>query len=151
MTTTILPPPLNYDMRVVDVAVAEHLIGYRRETVQPSWYRVPVDLFSIEFDGRQEVVYSYDANACNAMIFRNRVDDKMGYAQPLPRYSSEIHVAWVEVLDAVTRFQPPQRARFRDLMKTVDLLAMTEEQVAMRICLTALAALDKLKDLPKAK
>ena len=75
----------DYDLRL---QVAEHVVGLHVERVKPDWYEREVFCF---YDPAfpQLVAYSWDANACNAMMFCNGKDASAGYAPPLPSYESE--------------------------------------------------------------
>ena len=78
--------------REIDVLVAEHVMGFHVERIKPDWYPHEVTLFFRP--GNPLVEYSYDENACNAMMHRNGKDDSDGTASPLPFYSEEIEHAW---------------------------------------------------------
>ena len=84
--------------RELDVLVAEKALGMRVERIRTNWYHHEILCF---FEpGCDLMVYSYDENACNAMMYRNGVDESAGVAAPLPYYSGEIEAAW-EIVDAL--------------------------------------------------
>ena len=84
--------------RALDAEVAETALGFRVERIRPAWYGREVLCFYRP--GSPEMAYSYDDNACNAMMFRNGVDDSAGYALPLPRYHDDTAEAFT-VLEAL--------------------------------------------------
>ena len=85
------------ELQALDRAVAERVLGFRVETVTPSWYgNREVWLFTRP--GSTRVDYSWDASSCNACMYRNGVDDTDGTADPLPGYSDNIEAAW-EIVD----------------------------------------------------
>jgi hypothetical protein len=73
--------------RQIDIDIASTIFGYTTRVIQPTWYRHEVMLFYRVGDDMPE--YSYDENACNAIIYRNGRDDSDGVARPLPFYSNE--------------------------------------------------------------
>lgn len=83
-----LAEALNLESREIDSLVATEIMGLTKKTIQPDWYPHPVDLFFHPDGGF--VVYSYDENACNAMMHRNGKDDSDGTAPPLPSFSTDV-------------------------------------------------------------
>ena len=83
-----LAEALALDSRELDALVATEIMGLEKQTIQPDWYPHPVDLFIHPKNGL--IVYSYDENACNAMMHRNGKDDSDGTAQPLPSFSCDV-------------------------------------------------------------
>ena len=76
--------------RALDIAVGSVL--FEHITINPEWYRFPVEGF---FDRQSGLmVYSYDTNGCNALMFRNGESDSDGTADPLPYWSDDIAQAW---------------------------------------------------------
>lgn len=93
--------------REKDAVVAEKVMGFRVVTIKPKWYRLPVQCFYEE--DSPLIAYSLDANACNAMMYRNGEDDRDGTAPPLPHYTSD--ESWDdlrEVVDGVMGSDPPR-------------------------------------------
>lgn len=93
--------------REKDAVVAEKVMGYRVIVIEPEWYRLPVKCFYE--DGCSLIQYTYDANACNAMMYRNGKDDSDGTAPPLPHYTSD--ESWDdlrEVAEKVMGDAPPR-------------------------------------------
>lgn len=114
------------DCRDLDCLVAEHIFGYTVEEIRPSWYKLPVKLFKMN----DEICYSWDANACNACIYRNGVDETLGFVPPLPNYSTEIDVAW----EIVTMMKGDNRFK----IELINLVDLDSEEAAQQICLAAL-------------
>lgn len=97
--------------RDLDTLVAEHVFGMTVKHLRPDWYH----------GGQSEVVcfyapnypdliaYSWDANACNAMMCRNGRDPNDGTAPPLPFYSVELEPAW----DVVEQMRADNETWFR--------------------------------------
>ena len=79
------PDPL----REVDCLLAQHVLNYEMQIVNPDWYPHEVRCFIWRDSKSPLMAYSYDQNACNASMFANGKDEKDGYAQPLPRWSGE--------------------------------------------------------------
>lgn len=86
--------------RELDILVAEKVLGMRIERIQTKWYNH--DILCFYEPSCDLMVYSYDENACNAMMYRNGVDERDGVAQPLPHYSLEMETAW-EVVEAISK------------------------------------------------
>lgn len=112
--------------RELDIAIAERVLGMRVERVTPSWYGREVILFYHPDDPL--IVYSYDTNACNAMMYRNGVDNTNGIAPPLPNYSQELELAWSEVKPTI-----------QDTSLLVDIASLDDYSAARRICEVALS------------
>lgn len=123
-------------MRNLAIEVAKHVFGYRMETVQPSWYRLPVHCFYVPSDPNW-MVYSYDENACNAMMFRDGKSEKSGYARPLPFWDIQLSDAW-EVVHALKDRTDGSFERFLKISPNV--YELDEETAARRICEAALKA-----------
>ena len=81
--------------REMDCLVAEKVMGWRVERVRPSWYPVEVLCFYEEWS--RNISYTYDERSCNAMLYRNGVDDSNGTAPPLPQFSEDIAATWTVV------------------------------------------------------
>lgn len=72
---------------ILDLLVMEHVFGYQVQWIKPDWYPLPVaTLYHQDFPGIMQ--YSWDGNACNAMMYRNQNDVSLGSAEPVPRCSS---------------------------------------------------------------
>lgn len=84
------------DSRELDMLVAEYVFGLHVEVVKPTWYDREVMLFISPESGL--IIYSYDTNGCNAMMYRNGVDSKDGIAEPLPFFSLDDTIVW-EIID----------------------------------------------------
>jgi hypothetical protein len=69
----------------LDLMVLEAVFNYEIRRVKPDWYDLEVHLAMNKETGLIE--YSYDDNGCNAMMYMNGVDEKVGFAKPIPRYS----------------------------------------------------------------
>lgn len=52
----------------------------------PNWYHLPVLAF-YDPENPPLMVFSFDANACNAMMYRNGKNEDAWYADPLPFFS----------------------------------------------------------------
>lgn len=78
--------------RPLDHLIAVHVFGLEAQTVQPTWYKLPVTLY--RYPGDSIWTYSYDDDACNACMHRNGVDDRDGTARPLPFWANEMEYAW---------------------------------------------------------
>lgn len=76
-------------------AIAEDVFGMRVEVSRLPWYAGgELDVYLFWEPGSDLVSYSWDANACNAMLFRNGYDRSEGTAKPVPRWDLEIEPAW---------------------------------------------------------
>ena len=140
--------PRSEDARL-NFAIAQEVFGMRVEAIEPEWYRQTVWLFFKE--GFPNVVYSYDNNACNAMMYRNGKDISGGTAPPLPFWSSEFGGAWEVIAEL--------KQRGGDTWKNFERLSATflpfwaydsTEELAKDICLTALEAVRGAPWLPNA-
>lgn len=78
--------------RELDALAAEYIFDLRVDVIKPDWYDREVMLFISHESGL--VVYSYDSNGCNAMMYRNRLNEVDGVADPLPYFSEDIAAAW---------------------------------------------------------
>jgi hypothetical protein len=121
--------------RDLDVAVAERVLGMHVERIKPAWYPLEVTLFYWPNDPL--ITYSYDANACNAMMYRNGKDDTAGTAPPLPRYSGDLSAAW-EVIAAMKRH--PTWSQFDTALVAANVWRLDSEEAATAICEVALKA-----------
>lgn len=126
------------EITALNLAVAEKVLGYRVVKAKPAWYPFEVWCFYAPGDTTEEwMAYSWDQNACNAMMFRNGKDDKAGTAPPLPGYVFDISAAWNVVAEI----------RERGLLEAFkahlgDVWASSEEDAAVAICRAALAAVE---------
>lgn len=73
--------------RELDALMAEKVLEYKVERVKPDWY--PLEVLLFYWEGSPVISYSYDADACNALMYANGKDSAAGNAPPLPHYSSE--------------------------------------------------------------
>lgn len=83
----------------IDIAIAEKVFGFKVNKVKPDWYPYEVLLFYHE--GDPLISYSWDENACNAMMHANGRDGSDGTAPPLPHYSVEPEGREWEIVDAM--------------------------------------------------
>lgn len=136
------------DNREIDKLIVEKVMGFIRMTIQPDWYALPVDLFFAPES--VWVIYSYDENGCNALMFRNGNDASDGYARPLPAYSEDIEYT----LEVVEKMQEQgwsfslERAAINRQWCTIFTLGVTDREIEnyadtapMSICLAALQAI----------
>ena len=123
------------DNRQLDIMIAEHVLGYVTRRIKPSWYKYEVILF-FEKD-HPLVIYSFDENSCNAMMYANGVDEKDGTAQALPFYSTEIQDAW-EVCVAM-------QGDYYFGTGLEGLYSYSSEDAAREICVEALKAVEERK------
>lgn len=114
--------------RQIDLLIAEQVLGYEVRKIKPSWYPHEVTLFFVR--GHPHVVYSYDENSCNAIMYANGVNDEDGVARSLPHYSSDIQEAW-EICERM-KDNDYFGASLETLYKT------TSEKAARKICEEAL-------------
>jgi hypothetical protein len=77
----------------INLLVQEHIFNMIIIELHLDWYPVPVKCFY--YKDSPYVQYSWDKKACNAMIFRNGIDDSDGIAKSIPFYSNEIEAAWM--------------------------------------------------------
>lgn len=133
--------------RQLDCDIAQNVLDYHAEWVKPSWYAFPVLCFYRK--GSPLIKYSYDENGCNAMMFRNGVDDSAGTAPPLPQYSENIEDAW----EVVEKFHADDKqfvlwavgkgrwvAQVMDEAGTGPIADCDADTAPEAICLAALAA-----------
>src|SRR5713226_5622656 len=143
--------------RELDALVAEKVLGMHVERLRPAWYHGgQTEVLCFYRPLSPLMVYSLDADACNAMMFRNGVDESDGFAPPLPFYSDNIAAAWtvVEELNSEWAFILSRRIfgdgpkwsisiyeTDEDGYQTRDLaIIRTERSAPLAICHAALAA-----------
>ncbi len=116
--------------RQLDILIAEKVLGFEVRRIKTLWYKYDIVLFFAK--GHPHVVYSYDENSCNAIMFANGIDESDGVAQALPHYSTEIQAAW-EVCDRMKDHE-----YFGMGLETI--VKSGAEDAARRICGEALRA-----------
>lgn len=121
--------PDSLDNRTIDQLVAEHVLKLTVKKIRVDWYQFEIWLF-LDPDGL--IRYSWDGNACNAIMNRNGRDESDGVADPLPFFSIETESAW-EVVEAMKNDR-----HFRDRLYTADFLNLSSEQAARAICVASL-------------
>lgn len=124
--------------RVIDCAIAEHVLGFHVENIgRPILHGYPykADVLLFFAVGHPHVVYSYDDNSCNAMMYRNGVDDTDGTAPSLPSYCNELNEAWEIVAHMQT---DPQFANFYSYIMGPGFWQLDSAAAARAICLAAL-------------
>ena len=123
-------------------AVAERVFEMPVDRIRPSWYRDrEVWLFYAKGDTEKRfILYSWDANSCNACMYEDQARaaapplDPGPSARPLPGYAYDLSEAW-----GVLR-----QLRDRGLLDAcagaalAELYTMDEEQAATLICEVAL-------------
>lgn len=122
----------------LNVAVAERVLGMSIRRTTPEWYGREVTLFYWPNDPL--IAYSWDENACNAMMYRNGKDDSNGTAPSLPFYDSDLDQAWEVVLTLRERGGDVW-ARFDSFLRSATpLWHGSQDDAARAICLAALRA-----------
>lgn len=81
--------------------VAQKVFGYEMRVVYPEWYKgLPVYCFYDPDFAQFGMTYSWDANACNASMYRNGNDGEM--AEHLPRWDWEDSGTFLQVVERMT-------------------------------------------------
>jgi hypothetical protein len=81
--------------RQLDKLIAEKVFGYEVEMVKPDWY--PFEVYLFKWPERGVYAYSLDEDACNARMYRNGVDEREGFLDSLPFYSSAEFTDFVSI------------------------------------------------------
>jgi hypothetical protein len=125
--------------RELDALVAEKVLGMHVERIRPAWYHGGQEVLCFYQPLGTLMEYSLDADACNAMMFRNGVDERDGIAPPLPFYTGDIAAAWEVVAHMLGNSDQAAYLRFMGLWQQSG-VAAPAEIAAERICRAALAA-----------
>ena len=129
------------DDRQIDCLVMEKVFGYRVVEKKLDWYRVPVFFFYASNSDVPE--YTYDSNACNAMIYRNGRDDSDGTVPPLPFFMCDAEGReWQIVKEMASKHNLELSMTFSGGKFTASFGKPVEhKEAASAICLAALLAL----------
>jgi hypothetical protein len=73
--------------RKLDILIAHALFGYQMRLPNTPWYPVQIIVFYAD-DGT--MMYSFDQRSCNAMMFKNGVDDRDGTVPALPMWCEDL-------------------------------------------------------------
>jgi hypothetical protein len=112
--------------RKLDREVAQFVLGLTLREIKVDWYPLPITLFIRELNGEEFIEYTFDKNACNAMVFKDNQGEPGGYVEPLPFFSSDIEQAWkiVELLQKNELF----------LAAISRITELSNEEAAEKIC-----------------
>lgn len=147
-TTDPHPVPLQAG-RELDALIAEKVFGMVVRRIKPDWYPYEVTLF-FHPAYPDEIVYSCDENASNAMMYRNGKDASDGAAPVLPNYSDDIASAWEVVekmaqsYDFYLRFVSAWTAEFITIGGG-EIDSADSETAPEAICLAALRAIGEVR------